>query len=542
MRKFRGKRILAIAAAAMLATSMFGSSITAMAATISVEGTANHPIHDDTVFTFYRIFDVTEGVDGTGKTVYNYTLNAAYASYVRTVLGMQADASADAVMEEIAKIGDKSPEARAFADALKDALKDVAGDFTISKDTDGEFKKTDAVNGYYLMTDNGMGYVTSLCALGTASDNETLEITVKGDYPEVVKKVKEDDTYTANGGWGEGYNDVADYNINENVPFSFTTTVPMMEGFGAEDAYKMVFHDTMSEGLTFNADSVTITIGTVTLTKDDDFTVNTNPGNDETFTVTIPALNQIADIKFGDTIRVDFTGKLNENAVIGLDGNTNTVILEYSNNPYEDTTKKTPEDKVVVFTFGTDVNKTNAAGEMLAGAKFRLYTATDDKGAVIADSEIKLTAEGNGVYVVADATAEGAEIVSDGTNHIIIKGLDSGTYYLDETAAPEGYNKLSAPIEIVITATYIADRQGWEDPLTAADALTKLQGSFAGEELRELDATEGLIDGTVVNKTGSLLPETGGIGTTIFYIAGTLLMAGAVFFVTAKGRRKEDEA
>ena len=541
MRKFNGKKVLAIAAAAMLATSMFGSSITAMAATVSVEGTTGHPISDETEFTFYKIFNVIEGVDGTGKTVYNYTLNSAYADYVRAVLNMDATVSDDDVIE---KVGTLNPdETRAFADALKDALKNVTGDFTIAKDSDGEFKKSDAENGYYLMTDNGMGYVTSLCALGTASDNETLEIKVKGDYPEVVKKVKEDDTYTVDGGWGEGYNDVADYNINEDVPFSFTTTVPMMEGFGDEDAYKMVFHDTMSEGLTFNADSVTVTIGSKTLVVDVDFTVETeNLSGDETFTVTIPALNQIDGIEFGDTIRVEFTGKLNENAVIGLDGNTNTVVLEYSNNPYEDTTKKTPEDKVVVFTFGTDVNKTNAAGEMLAGAKFKLYTEKNADGTVNVDSEIKLTAEENGVYVVADKAAEGVEIVSDGINHIVIKGLDSGTYYLDETAAPEGYNKLSAPIEITIIATYIADRQNWEAPFTAEDALTKLQGSFAGEEIRELDATAGLIDGTVVNKTGSLLPETGGIGTTIFYIAGTLLMAGAVFFITAKGRKKEDEA
>lgn len=521
MRKFGKKRLVAVMTAIAMATSMMGS-MSAMAATLEiVPQNAERPIASNTVFSLYRILDVTTN----GNNGYAYTLNQTYKDVVADALTAVGTQETD-VIAYLGTYGNDSPEVREFADKLKEIIEasTLVADDTVTSSTGFSKEVTD---GYYLILDNGAGYATSLCQLKTTAGTGTITISVKGDYPTVEKKVEEDDTYRLDEGYGEGYNDAADYSIGETVPFSFYSSVPNMTGYDADNPYKYVFHDEMSAGLTFDPQSVVVRINGAVV-DGTDYQVIQNPANDRcTFEIQIADLTQLGTA--GQSIQVSFNAALNENAVIGIVGNPNEVHLEYSSNPYDDSeTKTTEKDKVVVFTFDTKINKViKDTDTKLAGAKFRLYADAT------AEQEIKLVDLGNSVYRVdmdADATTAGAEIVSDGTNNMVIQGLDTGTYYLVETDAPAGYNQLAAPIQIDLVATY-TDRQNW-DGIETTTILTKLPN---------LDAGNNEIITTVENSTGSLLPETGGTGTMMLYVLGTALMAGGVFFLTAKGKKKEEQ-
>lgn len=530
MRKFGKKRLVAVMTAIAMATSMMGS-MSAMAATLEIVAQdPKRPIASNTVFSLYRILDVTTN----GNNGYAYTLNQTYKDVVAAALTAVGTQETD-VIAYLGTYGDDSPEVRGFADKLKEIIEasTLVADDTVTSSTGFSKEVTD---GYYLILDNGAGYATSLCQLKTTAGTGTITISVKGDYPTVEKKVEEDDTYRLNEGYGEGYNDAADYSIGEIVPFSFYSSVPNMAGYDATKPYKYVFHDKMSAGLTFDPQSVKVEINGAVIK--DGYAVIQNPTDDCTFEIEIDDLTQLGSA--GQTIRISFNATLNENAVIGSAGNPNEVHLEYSSNPYDDTeTKTTEKDKVVVFTFDTKINKVIAGTDTkLAHAKFRLYTdiVIDADGKPQPQNEVKLIKRadlGDSVYQVdenATAATEGEVIESDGTNNMVIRGLDTGTYYLVETAAPSGYNQLTAPIQINLEATYI-DRQSWDGANTNT-ILTKLPN---------FDTNNNEIITTVENSTGSLLPETGGTGTMMLYVLGTALMAGGVFFLTAKGKKKEEQ-
>ena len=571
MRKFRGRKVLAIAAAAMLATSMLGSSMTAMAATVQIDS-SSATISSDKVFSLYRILNAVSSDD---KKSYIYTVNDTYKDVVQKALIKVGTTETD-VVTYLDSIKNNASAVRTFADALKSAVKemDVKADGTITSSdiVDGvEFTKV-VTDGYYLIVDNGGGFSDSLCQLATGTGdgaNDVKTLTVKGGYPKIEKKVKENISYTEDAGYGEGYNDVADYNIGDKVPFSFYSSVPFnLDGFdAAKNQYRLIFHDKMSEGLTLNSEDIKLYIGGIEITYGYQiFGANSQVGggDNHTFDVRIDNLCDILDkegLKAGASIRLDFTATLNEKAIIGVPGNTNEVYLSYSNNPNDnDETKDTEADKVIVFTFETKVDKVDGEQKPLAGAEFALYkNATENADGTWSYDEadkidvMKIGTDSENTYSVyttpkqdinADPVTppEKATIVSkvaaDGTQvSIEIRGLDSGIYYLRETKAPRGYNQLTAPATFTIEAEYLDDRQNW-DGEDAAAALTGM--TVAGGDRIDNPAKYMGVAFTVINNAGSLLPETGGIGTTIFYIIGTLLMAGAVFFVVAKGRRKEE--
>ena len=218
-------------------------------------------------------------------------------------------------------------------------------------------------------------------------------------------------------------------------------------------------------------------------------------------------------------ITVEYTATLNTNAVIGSAGNPNKVMLEYSNNPNqggEGNTGKTPEDTVIVFTYKTVVNKVDGEGNPLTGAEFTLekFVKGDD------GADEYNTVKGTWTPIDVVKNAEGTEFT--------FKGLDDGIYRLTESVTPAGYNTID-PIVFVVTAEH--------DILSDNPALTSLNG----------EAVTGLIDFTpvldqgalttdVVNNAGSILPSTGGIGTTLFYVFGTLLVVGAGVLLVVKKR------
>lgn len=382
-------------------------------------------------------------------------------------------------------------------------------------------------------------------------------VTPKSDVPSVEKKVQEDDKYNQDGGYGQGYNDVADWNIGDPVPFKLIGTIPEMDGY---DTYKYIFHDTLSNGLTLDESSVKVYVadsknadlsGLTPLTAGEDYTLNTSPdGSHCSFEVSFSNLKSVEEAVSGKYIIVAYTATLNENAEIGLDGNPNEVYLEFSNNPAhssegDNETDETPKDEVIVFTYELDGTKVDGAqtDTKLKDAQFVLFNEKGDKVAKI-DAENKF----DGWVELPEGTGENGAITYEDwttyneTNKVILTsgedglfkvvGLDDGTYKLREIKAPDGYNLLPDDVEVEIAAT-TKNGQEWTSG-TASEALTELAVT-ADTKPGTGDKSTGVAGITIGNNKGATLPETGGMGTTIFYIVGGLLVVGAgVLLVTRR--------
>ncbi|MBQ5592717.1 MAG: SpaH/EbpB family LPXTG-anchored major pilin [Clostridia bacterium] len=360
--------------------------------------------------------------------------------------------------------------------------------------------KTETANGETVeFTGLDLGYyaidttVGTLCALTPTSTNFTA--IEKNEKPDIDKFVQEDsEINNADEGWGK----VNDADIDQKVNYKSTITV----GKGVTN---YVMHDTMEAGLTFNND-VTVELADGTVVDADNYTVTVSPADGHTFDVAFK--NEfIATLAQGIQFTVYYSATLNENANIVDDGNDNTVKLTYG----EDNTWETAEHKTTTYTWKMDVLKFTNDGTNnvpLAGAKFQLL---DKDGKPITFSEVAGAAVPT--YKV-DAEGTVTEITTTADGKFEIVGLDEGAYKLRETEAPAGYNKIAADLDVIITSEYD------EAALTATYEIN--------------DATPATIE--VENKTGGLFPETGGIGTTIFYLVGGLLMLGAFVFLVSKKR------
>ena len=434
-----------------------------------------------------------------------------------------------------------------FAELVKANLKDnVTASATSAKNgTSAELSIT--ADGYYLIVDDTANLQTGaysryILTTVDADSNTTLSIAQKASSPTVVKKVKENtdvDDYTYTDARGsqtdKDYNDVADYNIGDAVPFKLYGTMPST--IGDYEHYRYIFHDTL--GTQFTAPAV----GDVTVKVDGKNAVGATvaiAGNEITVT--------FADIKDGNTITassvvtVEYSAVLNKTAQIGLSGQENAVKLEYSNDSYWDgsgtpTTSKTPEDKVIVFTYELDVTKQDSVTDKkLKDAEFNLKNAADKYAKV----------DENG-YVTGwvDSEEAGSTLKSDENGLFKVIGLDDGTYTLTETKAPTGYNLLNAPVTLKLDAT-TANGQNWDvfDATKALTDLTLTVDTGAAQPAKTPGEGDsfgkyGVVETTVLNTSGSSLPSTGGIGTTIFYVAGGVLVVGAGVLLITKKRAKD---
>ena len=339
--------------------------------------------------------------------------------------------------------------------------------------------------GYYLV-DTTLG---TLCSLDTTNPNVVME--EKNEVPTNVKTVEEDST----GNYGEKN----DADIGQTVNFRSTITAQA----GAEN---YVFYDTMSAGLTYTG--VTgITLNGTTVDASN-YTVVTE-GLTDGCTFEVRFTQTFCDtLKANDQIVISYTATLNENAAIAGEGNANTSKLSYGDSS---NTKYTPDSQTKTYTWDVDVFKYTMNGETekaLADAKFTLSKSNDGS------NPIALVSEGNNVYRVAktDETGTVTEVTTDATGKFTIKGLDADTYYLTETAAPAGYNKLAGPVTIVIGENGVVNGT--------------------------TEAPQGVDEVKVLNQSGAELPSTGGIGTTIFYVLGGVLAVGAVALLIAKRRTR----
>ena len=407
----------------------------------------------------------------------------------------------------------------------------AAGSVTVGNDSD-----TADINlsgpGYYIVTGTATAVknqaITSAVMLTTVAPEAT--VSPKADVPTITKVIVNSDQNNGTDGYGTAVD------VGSVVTFKATSKVPNTTGYSS---YEFVIHDTMTAGLTFKSDSVVVKIGETTLSANEYTVVTSGLSNNETFTVKIPDLLKKKDDKSraypdGTAITVTYSATLNDNA-LKTDVETNKIYLEYSNNPYDSSTKaKTPEKTVYVYDFDVEIDKYTGAkdtGTRLGGAKFILYkkdgdkklyykwNGTDKKVEWVEVADANLYNGGTLISTIDEVTTSATS--GDTLGKACFKGLDAGTYYLVETKAPsDEYNELTDPVEVVISATYKSDGQ-----INTSSAASTSKGQYIQTE-------------SIQNNTGAVLPGTGGIGTKIFYVLGLILVLGALVLLVTKRRVK----
>lgn len=459
-------------------------------------------------YTIYKILELESYNAETGKEAYSYKAASGWENFFKTGDGstyfdVTADGNADNVeagyvtwksiageteVAKQARVAEFAKKALAYA---KNTSNNISATRTQANVTEETITFDSLPLGYYLL-DSSLG---TLCSLSTTKPEAT--ITEKNAVPENKKLVQEDSKV----GKADEYGAKNDADIGQTVNFKSTITAQA----GAQN---YVFHDTMSEGLTFDTNSVVIKKGNDTLTANTDYEVKTSSSCTPACTFDIEFKQTFCDkLTKGEEIVITYSATLNENAHIGTDTenekNFNKSKLSYgdsSETQWSQTTTNTWEVKVFKY------YQKDATQQGLAGATFTLKRNNETDA-------IKLMKVGNTAsttYRVAK-TGETAitEITTDTTGRFTIQGLDSDTYYLTEKEAPKGYNKLKDPIKIVI------DENG---------------------NVKVNNATTPVTEVGVENKTGAEMPSTGGIGTTVFYVVGGILAIGAAVLLVTKKR------
>lgn len=528
------KGLVAVAATAAMAIAGVAGASTAMAAdtvNVTVPATTNLENH---TYTAYQILSGTQATSGGALG------DAAWGSGIKSddfLTALKSDTTIRSYFNDVT-------DAKGFAEALsntanfpadganarlvaKIAMKNKQGEGTALTAPTTQLDK-----GYYLIVDSTADGQTvyNPAVLAITSD---IEITDKTDVPTLEKKVQENKKdVTGDTAYGSKFNDVADYNIGDDVPFHLIGSVPDMSQY---ETYKYTFSDTLGEGFdaptsvkVYLSDNKVLDAGDSNIT--DSFTI-TNPLA-KTFTVSTNNLKAVAGATTGKYVIVSYTAKLNSSAQIGLPGNVNTAKLTYSNKPDQSgqgenqPTGETPEDKVIVFTYGLDVTKVDSknAETRLKDAEFKLKNS-DDKWATITDGK---------VTGWADVESQGSVLKSGEDGKFKVEGLDDGDYTLKETKAPAGYNLPANGFSVKLTAT-TANNQAWGGEYNAATALTELT---VNQTDNTGDVNTGLGAITIRNTQGSSLPSTGGMGTTILYAAGAAIVLVAAFGIAFAVRRR----
>lgn len=501
---------------------------TAFAATVTVPSDG---ILKDHTFTAYQIFSGREESGILSDVQWGSGINAG---------GFLAALKADSTYGNLFT---NCTEAAAVADVLSanntnTALANAVAKLAYANKTGTGTALTSGENtladGYYLIVDTtanvGEGGAYNASLLQVVGN---INITVKTDAPTVEKKVQE----------GGADKDAADYNIGDAVPFRLIGSVPDMSRY---DTYKYIFHDTLSTGLTLNEDSIKVYVASdETGTDKAEITGWTKAVNGQSFTVSFADLKTVNGVSQGKYIIVEYTATLNQSAVIGLPGNSNKVYLEYSNKPDQsgsgdtDNAGKTPEDEVLVFTYELDTTKVDGSNTKtkLQDAKFVLLNSDGNKVAKITNGKFdgwqNLPSAGADGKIAAESWPTDSVLTSNENGLFTVTGLDAGTYKLREIVAPAGYNLLKSDITVEITATIGANADG----KTTLTNLAVTADGTAGTG----DVNSGIVGITVANNKGATLPETGGIGTTIFYTVGGILVLVAVVLLVTKKRMNGTE-
>lgn len=447
---------------------------------ITVQGAVNGEI-----YSIYKIFDVTGYDMTTNPHKITYKVTDGWASFFEKGNPGANYVTLDSKNQISATTLDSSTAPKFAAAAIawaKDSNHNIKATDTKTAGENG-VTFTNVANGYYLV-DTSLG---ALCSLDNVTGNAA-KISEKNEVPAIEKKVKSGDNY-------ESRNSAK---IGDTVEYKTTITIN-----GSVE--KVVLHDKMDTGLTFDETSVKVKVGDADVAADN-YTLKksgTESSAPCTFEIEFED-SYIAGLATGTQIEVTYSATLNESAVIGTPGNKNDTWLKYGNNG-------SVTSETTTYSYSFDLVKTDSDGTLLAGAKFKLYA---DQNCA---NEIKLVADGDNAYRVAKTGEKAVEsIETNATSALTIKGLKgTTTYYLKEIEAPKGYNELENAFAFTIADANVSSNLG-----TTGNKW--VEGNSTGIH--------------IINNAGTTLPSTGGMGTTVFYVVGGGLMAVAVVLLVTKKR------
>ena len=486
----RVKRVLALLAALALVLAMAVPAFADKAnqGTISVPAGSSHT---------YKVYQIFTGDYSDGK-----LSNVKWGQNSKNRKGASVGGKvSEDVLNRLAAVVSSSDEKKLavieeYADLNSEAIVTVTHDSPAT-----------VAPGYYLFKD------TTATAENEVYITEVVgDVTIKAknsNVPDFEKKLKDKNDTTDNdfGDW----QDVADHDIGDAIPFKLEGTVPA--DYTEYTSYYFAFHDEEESGLKFDSNSIKVYVDDAEIKTG--FEVKTSTTDGCSFEVVFSNLKDINAVHAGSKIRVEYTSTLNANAVIGGDGNLNKAQLEYSNNPRDTNSKdKTVWDNVVVFTYQVVVNK---------------YANSVEENNKLPGAEFTLTKKLNG-----DTTKVIAAVKSEDGVRFTFKGLDDGEYTLTETVTPEGYNTID-PITFNVSANHEITWDGTGNRNTLLKSLTgnKVTGEITFAENANVN---GSLVTDIINKSGTVLPSTGGMGTTVFYVVGGGLMAVAVVLLVTKKR------
>jgi fimbrial isopeptide formation D2 family protein/LPXTG-motif cell wall-anchored protein len=569
------KLVSRLMAVLMAMTMILTMSMTAFAAEAS-KGTltVNNTVAGKTL-DLYQIFTATKNGNNVA-----YTLNSAYEGFFQSKITDASTLKGEALSEKAYEyvkdqVGTDGSNGAAFAKDIMGWILSASGETktavesTHSTTTTADTKTVieNLIYGYYVV------YPLGATDTSTAPGNETVKsvaslvnvtgdasINMKSNYPTVDKKIIPAQSGSGikvdaivDGSW-EGTHDMVlddendsedtiaprgaadgkkaeDFGIGDTVTYQLTSKVPDMTGY---NSYTFKFSDTLSKGLDLK-EVLSVKVGNTTLKAGKTGTNTYALTYDKTSRILTVTLNDFYNSyknHTGETITVVYTATLNKDAVIGMNPNTNKAVVEYSNNPSTDKTGTSEPSTVDAHTFDFTIYKyylkdqNNKEDKIaLEKAEFELYKGNTEGTAADEQAKVNIVDEGNGVYRQATADEAkaadftSAKIVSDADGKVLVKGLDAGIYYLRETKAPEGYNKLLSDIKVVIKADYDVKT----GKLTSYSVDYTYNGKTTnGTAITDKDSHPVV---AVENKTGAQLPSTGARTALLLTLAGVVLFA-----------------